>query len=108
MCRAPTDEKSPSSAKYGPLRTSTVSTSLGHQEVQVGITLSVRMRAHVDRHVVDEDRQIGAVVEIVAAEEILVGFALAAVLRDDQPGHGFQYVRPAVSPGVRSVRHREW
>jgi hypothetical protein len=41
---------------------------------------------HVDRHVVDRDSQIRAVVEIEAAQEILVGLAVAAVLGDDQPG----------------------
>ena len=41
------------------------------------------------------DRQIGAVVEIVAAQKILVGFALAGVLGHDQAGHGFQhFARP--------------
>ena len=66
----------------------------GDQEIEIGIALAVRVRAHVDRHVVDVDREIGAVVEIVAAQEILVGFALAGVLRDDQAGHGFEH-----SPG---------
>ena len=59
------------------------------------------MGAHVDRHVVDSDREIGAVVEIVAAQEILVGFALAGVLGHDQPGHGFQhFARPRHRPRV--------
>ena len=62
-----------------------------HQPVQVGVALAVRVGAHVDRHVVDGDRQVGAVVEIVAAQEILVGFALAAVLRHDQARHGFEH-----------------
>ena len=68
---------------------------LRHQPVQVRIALAVRMGAHVDRHVVDRDRQVGAVIEIIAAQEILVGFALAAVLRHDQAGHGLQnFSRP--------------
>ena len=61
-----------------------------HQPVQIRITLAMSMGAHIDRHVVDPDRQVGAVIEIVAAQEILVGFALAAVLRHDQAGHGLQ------------------
>ena len=61
-----------------------------HQEVEVGVTLAVCMGAHVDRHVVDRDRKIGAVIEIVAAQEILVGFAFATVLRHDQSGHGLE------------------
>ena len=31
-------------------------------------------------------------VEVEAAQEVLVGFALAAVLRDDEAGHRFQDV----------------
>jgi hypothetical protein len=54
--------------------------------IEVSIALPMGMRAHVDRHVVDIDRHIGAVVEIVTTQEVLVGFALAAVLRDDQSG----------------------
>lgn len=53
------------------------------------------MGTHVDRHVVDIDRQIGAVIQVVATQEILIGFALAAVLRDDQAGNGLQnFTRP--------------
>ena len=48
------------------------------------------MGRHVDGHAVDLDGQIGAVVEIEAAQKILVGFALAGMLGDDQPGHGLQ------------------
>jgi hypothetical protein len=61
-----------------------------HQEVQVGIALAMGMGAHVDGHVVDGDREIGAVVEIEAAQEILIGFTLAAVLRHGQPESGLQ------------------
>ena len=52
------------------------------------------MGAHVDRHVVDGDREVGAVVEIVAAQEVLVGFALAAVLGDDQARRRFEQFGP--------------
>ncbi len=36
------------------------------------------------------DREIGAVVEIEAAQKVLVGFALAGVLGDDQARHDLQ------------------
>ena len=49
------------------------------------------MGAHIDRHIVDPDRHVGAVIEVVAAQEILVGFALAAVLRHDQAGDRLEY-----------------
>ena len=48
------------------------------------------MGRHVDRHAVDLDGEIGAVVEIEAAQEILVGFAFAGMLGDDQAGHDLQ------------------
>ena len=62
-----------------------------HQEVEIGIALAMPVGAHVDRHVIDRDRHVGAMVEVVAAQEILVGLSLAAVLGDDQPGRCFQH-----------------
>jgi hypothetical protein len=59
---------------------------------------------HVDRHVDDRDRQIGAVVEIVAAQEILVGFALARVLRDDQTRRSLPSLRSICRPSPFSRR----
>jgi hypothetical protein len=50
----------------------------------------MRVSAHVDRHAVDRDSQISAVIEIEAAQKILVGLAVAAVLRDDQAGYDFE------------------
>jgi hypothetical protein len=44
----------------------------------------------VDRYVVDLDREVGAVIEIETAEEPLVRFARAAVLRDDHAGNRFE------------------
>src|SRR6202012_1932355 len=62
-----------------------------HQPVQIRITLPVRMGAQIDRDVVGPDRQVSAVIEIVAAQEILVGFALAAVLRNDETRYRLRY-----------------
>lgn len=55
-------------------------------KIQIGPALSVAMRAHVDGHPVDGNRQIGPVVEIDAAQKVLVRFAFAAMLRDHQTG----------------------
>ena len=79
-----------------------------NQEIQVGIALAVGVGAHVDRHAVDRDRQIRAVVQIKAAQKILVGFALAAVLGDDQPGHDLERFggarkRPGIDLGARDI-----
>jgi hypothetical protein len=46
--------------------------------------------AHVDGHTVDESRKIGAVVEIEAADQILVSLAFAAVDRDDKARNGLE------------------
>jgi hypothetical protein len=48
------------------------------------------MRAHVHRHVVDDGREVGAVVEVETAQEVLVGLARPGMLDGDQAGHGFQ------------------
>ena len=63
---------------------------LRNQEIDIGIALPVAVGRHVDRHAVDADGQIGAVVEIEAAQKILVGFALAGMLGHDQPRHHLQ------------------
>ena len=72
--------------EIGSLADQNTADCLRHQPVEVCVTLTMGMRAHVDRHVIDVDGHVGAVVEIVATQEVLVGFALAAVLRDDQSG----------------------
>jgi hypothetical protein len=66
------------------------------QEVQVGPALAVRVAALVDRHVVDEGSEVGAVVEVEAAQVELVGLAFAAVLAGDQAGRRFQQFAGAV------------
>jgi hypothetical protein len=51
----------------------------------------MRMGAHVDRHVIERDVDIGAVIEIEATQEILVGLALSTVLRGDQSRHDLEH-----------------
>jgi hypothetical protein len=63
---------------------------LRHQPVQIGVALAMGVGAHVDRDIVDPDRHIGAMVEVVPAQKILVGFALAGMLGDDQAGRRLQ------------------
>jgi hypothetical protein len=50
------------------------------------------MRGQVHRHAVDVGGEVGAVIEVEAAQEILVGLALAGVLGGHQPRHGFHDV----------------
>ena len=63
---------------------------LGDQEIEIGVALAVGMGSHVDRHAADVGREIGAVVEVEAAQEILVGLTVAGMLGDDQAGHHLQ------------------
>ena len=58
--------------------------------VHVRVALAMRVRRQVQRHAVDENGEVRAVVEIEAAQKILVGFAAAGVLRDDQAGKRLQ------------------
>ena len=50
----------------------------------------MRVRRQVQRHIVDENGEIRAVIEIEAAKKILVGLAAAGVLRDDDAGNRLQ------------------
>jgi hypothetical protein len=58
---------------------------LRDHEIGIGIALAMCVGAQVDRHAVECDVDIGAVVETEATKEILVRLALAAVLCDGQP-----------------------
>ena len=58
--------------------------------VHVRVALAVRVRGQVQRHIVEEDSDIRAVVEIEAAKKVLVGLAATRVLRDDEAGHCLQ------------------
>ena len=50
----------------------------------------MRVGRQVHRHAVDGEREVGAVIEVEPAQEVLVRLAVARVLGDDQPGHGLQ------------------
>jgi hypothetical protein len=67
------------------------------------------MRDHVDRHVVDVDRHVGAVIGIEAAQEVLVRLATARVLHHHQPRRDAQDVLHAGDGSQREVAitHRE-
>ena len=64
---------------------------LGDEEVQIRIALAVRVRRHVDRRARHGHREVAAVIEVEAAQKVLVRFALAAVLRDDHARHGLEH-----------------
>ena len=60
---------------------------LRNQEVGVGIALAVAVGRHIERHAVEVDGEVGAVIELEAAKLILIGLALAAMLRDQETGN---------------------
>ena len=61
-----------------------------NDEIEIGVTLTVAVRRHIDRHTVDPGSEIRAVVEIEAAQKILVSLAATRVLCRDHAGHGFE------------------
>ena len=46
---------------------------VGHQEIEVEIAAHVRVRPAIDRHAIDEAGEVGAVVQVEAAQEVLIG-----------------------------------
>ena len=67
----------------------------GDDEVQICIPLPVRMAGHVDRDVVDAEREIGTMIQIESAQEVLVGLTAPAMLGDDHSGNVFHHFRRA-------------
>jgi hypothetical protein len=65
---------------------------LGDEKVQVRVALAMRMTAHVHGQAVDEERDIGAMVRVEPADQVLLGLAAALVLADDQSRHQAQDV----------------
>jgi hypothetical protein len=67
----------------------------------------VAVRVHVHRDPVDAGREIRAVVEIEAAQEILVRLAVARVLGHDESGHGLQQFARAHDRSRLELRARD-
>src|SRR5207245_10154668 len=67
---------------------------LGDEEVEVGVALAVRVRSQVDRHALDRREEVGAVVEVEPAQEVLVCLSRAAVLRDDESRYELEHLAP--------------
>ncbi len=65
---------------------------LRDQEIQVRIALPVGIGGHVDRNTINGCGQIGAVIEVVAAQEVLICLAVPRVLRNDQPGDVLEHL----------------
>ena len=54
------------------------------------------MAREIDGNAVDRSGEIGAVIEVEAAQEVLVRLPVAAVLRDDQARHGLEDLAGAI------------
>src|SRR5579883_154098 len=63
---------------------------LRDHRVHVRVALAVRVRRQVQRHIVEENGEIRAVVKIEAPQEILVGLPAAGVLSDDESRNRLQ------------------
>ena len=74
----------------GTLGVGDISREFRDEEVQIRVALTMRVCRLVDRHAIDKGTQIGAMVQIIAAQQELIGFAFATVARDLQPGHRFE------------------
>ncbi len=77
---------------------------LGDQKVDVAVALAMAMRRHVHGQTVDARGEIGAVVEVEAAEKILVRLTVAAVLSDDEARHDFEYLTRAKQRTILQLR----
>ena len=65
------------------------------------------VRGQVDRHVVPEYGYVGAVVEIVAAQIVLVGLAGAGVLDNGEGRRRFEYFRTLLDRASIEVLTRD-
>ena len=77
---------------------------LGDDEVQIGVALPVGVAPEVHGQAVGEEGDVGAVVAVESAQEVLVGLAPAVVLRDHEAGDQAQDVRgPALGPELEAL-----
>ena len=68
------------------------------------------MAAQVQRHVIHKGREVGAVVQIEPAHEVLIGLTAARVLRDDQTRNRLQDLartKERTLPQLHRARHAD-
>ena len=64
---------------------------LGNQPVRIGVAVRMGPRRRVHRHTGDAGGKVGAVVEVEAAQVILVRLALSAMLARDESGYCLEH-----------------
>jgi hypothetical protein len=74
----------------GPLAVLDVVDHLGNDRVEIEIALAVAMGAQVERHALEAGREVGAMVEVEATQEVLVGLAGTRMLSDGGARHHFE------------------
>ena len=73
----------------------------GNEPVEIGVALAMGVGRQIDRYVVPECCQVGAVIEIPAAQVILIGLAGVGVHDHHQAGCRFEdFARPRDRPSV--------
>ena len=63
---------------------------LGDDAVDVQIALTMAMAAEVQRDIIQQSGEVRAVIQVEAAQEVLVGLAAAGMLGCNEAGHHFQ------------------
>ena len=85
-----------------PLGVLNVRGQLRDHEIEIRVSLAVRVGGVIDRYAVHADRKVGTVVEVVAAEQILIRLTLAAVRGHLQAGNGLEQLA-----GTKGWRERQ-
>ena len=87
----------PDAGVVGSLGIANLVGKLRNHEIEVCVPLAVSMGRLVDRHAVDIGLEVGAVIEVVPAHQILAGFSLAAVRSHDESRHRLEQLpRPVL------------
>jgi hypothetical protein len=77
---------------------------VGDEEVGVGVAVIDRVAGGVDRDVVDDDVELGALARVVAADEQPIGLAAAGDQHRVEPGQVTEQIdRPAVRLAIEVV-----
>src|SRR5262249_37590342 len=83
-----------------PLPEGDIINELWNDPIQIHIALAVGMGGEIDGYAIDKTGEIRAMIEIEAAQKILIGFPGATVLRHNHARHDFQdFPRPEKRPG---------
>ena len=87
----------------------------GDEPVEIGVALTMRVGRQIDRYVVPKRREVGAVIEIPAAQVILIGLAGVGVHDRHQAGRRFEDFagardRPGINvlAGNRHLARHAW